>query len=103
MLPHQRLAVFDALMLKAYASDDVHSFTDELEAFQVSFPRRRFRMLLTSGILDEYQKAADKPPQFQLQPIINELNDNGAIVLLIAFAMFGPILQMIETMGGSGI
>ena len=82
MLPHQRLVVFDALMLKAYASHDVHSFPDELEAFQVSFRRRRFRMLVTSGILDEYQKAADKPPQFQLQPVVNELNESGAIVNL---------------------
>ena len=82
MLPHQRLAVFDARMLKAYASHDVHSFPDELEAFQVSLRRRQFRMLLTSGILDEYQKTANKPPQFQLQPVINELNDTGAILNL---------------------
>ena len=78
--PHQRLAVFDGLMLKAYATRDIHSFSDELEAFWVLFRRRRFRMLLTAGILDEYQKTADKRPQFQLQPVINELNDTGAII-----------------------
>jgi len=80
MLPHQRLAVFDALMLKAYASNDAHSFPDEIEAFQVLLRRRRFRMLLATGILDEYQKTADKRPQFQLQPVINEMNDTGAII-----------------------
>ena len=94
MLLHQRLAVFDALMLKAYASNDVRSFSDELEAFQVSFRRRRFGMLLTSGILDEYQKAADNPPQFQLQPVINKLNDTGAIVHLDEYRLSRFLVQL---------
>ena len=78
--PRQRLIVFDALMVKAYASSDSHSFPNELEAFQVSFRRQQLRMLLTSGILDQYQKTADKPPQFQLQPILNALNETGATI-----------------------
>ena len=80
VLPDQRLVVFDALMLKRYASGDANSFPDELEAFQVSFRRRQLRMLLTSGILDPYQKTADKPPQFQLQPVLNALNDKSATI-----------------------
>ena len=77
MLPHQRLVVFDALMLRAYASHDAHSFPAELEAFQVSFRRRRFRMLLTSGILDQYQREAINAPQFLLQPVLSDLNERG--------------------------
>jgi len=80
VLPDQRLVVFDALMLKRYASGDANSFQDELEAFQVPFRRRRFRMLLTTGILDEYQKEADKAPQFQLQPILNTLSETGTTI-----------------------
>ena len=78
--PHQRLVVFDALMLKAYASTDSHSFPDELEAFQVSFRRRRFRILLTDGILDQYQREANNGPQFLLQPVLNALNETGTTI-----------------------
>ncbi len=37
-------------------------------------------MLLTNGILDGYQKVADKPPQFQLQPILNILSESIATI-----------------------
>ena len=80
MLPHQRLAVFDALMLKAYASHDVRSFPDELEAFQVFFRRRRFRMLLTTEILDQYQREANNAPQFLLQPVLSALDERGTTI-----------------------
>lgn len=63
-------------MVKAYASGDSHFFPNELEAFQVSFRQQQIRMLLTSGILDEYQKIADKAPQIQLQPILNTLSES---------------------------
>ena len=68
-----RLVVFDALMLKAYASEDRQTFQWELEAFQILDRRGQFRLLFTRDILSEYQKAADKPPQFQLLPVLNNL------------------------------
>ena len=74
--PH-RLVVFDALMLKAYATSDRDTFPDELAAFQILDRHRQFRILLTRDILAEYQKAANKPPQFQLLPVLNTLNEKG--------------------------
>ena len=71
------LVVFDALRLKAYASADRQAFPDDLEAFQILERRRQFRILFTRDILVEYQKAANKPPQFQLLPVLNTLNEKA--------------------------
>lgn len=78
-VPH-RLVVFDALMFKAYASYDADSFPDEIDAIQVPFRRRQLRMLLTDGILAEYQREANREPQFQLLPLVNDLSDRGVVI-----------------------
>ena len=76
------LVVFNARTLKAYASQDSGSFPNEIEAFQVPLRHRRFRILLTDGLISEYQREANQAPQFQLQPILNTLDDSGLILKL---------------------
>ena len=90
-----RVVVFDSLMFRAYAIDDAHAFPDELAAFQVSFRRRRFRILLTSAILSQYQSEANKAPQFQLLPVLNALEETGVTVFLDEYRIDRSTIELI--------
>jgi hypothetical protein len=72
-----RLVVFDALLLRAYISNDNNRFPDEMAAFRLAFQRRRFRILLTDGILSEYEAESNKFPPFAVQPTLNGLSRQG--------------------------
>ena len=73
------LVVFDALMLRYSILDDRERFFDEVEAVQVAF-RGNFRILITDGILDEYQIESNKFPPFQLQPDLKSLFGGSRII-----------------------
>ena len=69
----RRLVVFDALLFRALVVNDRRLFPDQIEAFTVAFRARRFRVVITEGILDEYQIEARNHPPFQVQPLLDEL------------------------------
>ena len=69
----RRLVVFDALLFRALVVNDRGLFPDEIEAFTVAFRARRFRLVITEGILDEYQIEARNHPPFQVQPLLDGL------------------------------
>ena len=77
-----RLVVFDAHTIRGsiIAGPGVHSV--EAEAIRVLVRSRNLRMLLTDGILDEYQKTSNRVPQFQLQPTLNEIAQTTNAILL---------------------
>lgn len=76
------MAVFDALMIRALIINDRQRFPDEMRAFDTAFQSRRFRMLITRGILDEYQMESNKFPPFrqELQPTIDRLDRSGRVI-----------------------
>ncbi len=77
-----RLVVFDALMLRALIANDDEMFHAELAAFRVAFQGRSFTILLTDGILSQYQVESMKVPQFLPQPIVNRLRRQGRATYL---------------------
>ena len=68
-----RLVVFDAVTVRGLILNDSHEFSDELAAFRVAFRGRRFRLLLTDQIIQEYVTEAVKPPQLPLQGALARL------------------------------
>ena len=74
-----RLVVFNALMLRSLVTNDDEEFHDELAAFRAAFQGRRFRMLLTDGIVSEYLVQSVQVPQFELQPTLNSLSNTGRV------------------------
>lgn len=76
------MAVFDALMIRALIINDRQQFPDEMRAFDTAFQGRRFRMLITRGILDEYLVESNKFPPFrqELQPNIDRLDRLGRVI-----------------------
>ena len=76
----QRLVVFDARALRGLIVNDRRYFPDDLGAFRVAFQSRRFRILLTDGILREYEIESNNPPQFLLQPTLNKLQQQVRII-----------------------
>ena len=74
--------MFDAHMIRALVFNDRTFTPDELTAFDAAFQGRRFRMLTTPSILEEYRKQANIFPPFQQQlvPTIDRLNQLGRIV-----------------------
>ena len=65
-----RLVVFNALMMRGLITNNDDEFNDdefpdELAAFRAAFHGRRFRVLLTDGIVYQYQIESLKAPQFQ--------------------------------------
>lgn len=70
--PH-RLVVFDAHMIRALVVNDRHRFSHELMAFDSALSARRFRSLVTDGILNQYLLESIKPPQFEPVPVLNKL------------------------------
>jgi hypothetical protein len=75
-----RLAVFDALMLRALILEE--GFRDEAAAFRAAFQGRRFRVLLTEGILSQYQVESAREPRFPAQPTLARLASQGRAVFL---------------------
>ena len=73
MVTSRRIAVFDAHMLRGLAINNENIFPDILQAFRIAFQARRFRILITDGILEEYRSEANNVPQFQVQPTLNSL------------------------------
>ena len=67
-------------MLRALIANDNEIFRDELAAFRAAFEGRRFRMLLTDGIVSEYLVQSVQVPQFELQPPLNNLSNAGRAV-----------------------
>jgi len=82
VLAPRRLVVFDALSLRVLAVGDRHLFREELAAFRVAFRGRRFRLLVTDGILAEYQAESNNFPQFLPLPILINLAERGRAVFL---------------------
>ena len=78
----QRLVVFDALMVRALTLNDTAIFPDELAASRIAFRGQRFRVLLTDGIITEYQKASFYSPQIVLQPTLEAIADSGRSLYL---------------------
>jgi len=78
--PGQRLIVFDAFSLRGLALNDGNLFPDELSAFRLAFRGRRFRMLVTDGILREYTAESTNRPQFLPVPTLTRLSDLGRAI-----------------------
>jgi hypothetical protein len=75
-----RLVVFNALMMRALIINDEEQYHRELAAFRLAFRRRRFKFLITEGIIAEYQVAAGESFSIQLQPgLDNHLRQGRAI------------------------
>lgn len=74
--------VFNALMMRALVISDSRLYPDELAAFRACFRTRRFRILLTSNIISEYQKESNKQPQFLPLPVLNGLSERSRAVQL---------------------
>ena len=75
-----RLVVFNALITRALLVNDQELFRDELAAFRVAFQARRFKILVTEGIISEYQADAGASFAIQLQPTLdNHLRRGRAI------------------------
>ena len=66
-----RLVVFNALITRPLLVNDEEIFRDELAAFRVAFRARRFKILVTEGIISEYQADAGALFAIQLQPTLN--------------------------------
>ena len=79
MASSYRLVVFDALMLRALILNDSKRFPDVLAAFRLAFQKRRFRILLTDGILSEYAAESNKFPPFAVQPTLDRLSRQGRV------------------------
>ena len=75
-----RLVVFNALTLRGLVANDETEFHYELAAFRAAFQGRRCRILLTNGIVNEYRLQSMQAPQFQLQPTLNVLLNNGRAI-----------------------
>ena len=73
------LVAFDALMLRYFILGDEDRFFDELESAKIAL-RRNFRILITDGILTEYQIESNKFPPFQLQPNLDRLFGGGVMI-----------------------
>ncbi|MCH8062619.1 MAG: hypothetical protein IH861_08960 [Chloroflexi bacterium] len=56
------LVAFNSLMIKALALNDRSIYPEELDAFSTAFRGQRFKLLITDGILVEYQTEANNPP-----------------------------------------
>lgn len=69
----RRLVVFDAITVRGLILNDSYEFSDELAAFRVAFRGRRFRLLLTDQIIQEYVTESSKPPQYPLQAALARL------------------------------
>jgi predicted nucleic acid-binding protein len=69
-------------MMRALVINDQDIFRDELAAFRVAFRGRRFRILITRGIIAEYQNDVKETFPIQLQPALdNQLRSGRAIYL----------------------
>ena len=77
-----RLVVFDGHTIRGSIIDDPASTSAEADAIRLVVRSTNLRMLLTVGILDEYQKTSDRVPKFQLQPALNEIARGTNAVLL---------------------
>lgn len=82
MLERNRLVVFNGLMLRGLSLNDRNVFPHEIEAFTVAFRGRRFRILLTDGILEEYRQISNEFPPFAFQPTIDRLFRQNRMVHL---------------------
>ena len=69
----RRLIVYDGETLRGRILNEPTIFPDEIAAFRPAYRGRPWRILLTDGILDEYQILSERRPQFQLQPALNTL------------------------------
>ena len=76
----RRLIVFDALLLRALIINDRLIFPNELSAFRLAFRGRRFQILITDGIIREYQAESNRPPQFLPLPTLANLSQSGRVV-----------------------
>ena len=70
---HPRIVVLNGLLLRTLIVNDRRIYADELEALTAAFRGRRFRLLVTDGILDEYLTESRVLPQFQIQPTLDNL------------------------------
>ena len=68
-----RIVAINGLLLRALIINDRRTYADELEALTIIFRGRRFRLLVTRGILDEYRTESQMLPQFQIQPTLDNL------------------------------
>ena len=66
--PTPRLVVFNALVLTALVFNDDELYAEELSALRLAFRGRRFTILITEGIIAEYQDYAGESFGIQLQP-----------------------------------
>ena len=51
--------------------------------------------MLTGGILSEYQREADKAPQFQLLPVLNALEETGVTIYLDEYRIDRSRIELI--------
>ena len=94
MAREYRLVVFNALMLRALILNDNERFPHELAAFRTAFQGRRFGLVLTDGILSEYQIEANKFPPFRLQPTLNTLFGQSRAIRVDEFRLNRSNIQL---------
>ena len=77
-----RLVVFNALMMRALIINDDEQYHDELAAFRIAFQGRRFNLVITEGIISEYQADSRQAFPTRLQPVLNNHLRQGRAVFL---------------------
>ena len=77
-----RLVVFNSLLIRALAPGSAANPNGDIRAFRVAFQARRFRLLITSGIIAEYQSNAGESFAIQLQPTLDNHVRQGRAVFL---------------------
>ncbi len=82
MTTARRIVAFNAHTLRGLIISDENLFPNELQAGRLAFQSRRFPILITDGILFEYETEANKFPPFQLQPTLNRLLGSGRALRL---------------------
>ena len=88
------LVAFNSLMIKALALNDRSIYPEELDAFSTAFRGQRFRLLITDGILVEYQTEANNPPAFLVQPVLNSLASTQRTVYLDEYSLGDVTLEL---------
>ena len=74
-------------MLRALSLNDNQVFPEELAAFRAAFRNRRFRILITDGILSQYLIESIRPPRFNPQRTLDNLYNDGRAIYFDEYSL----------------
>jgi predicted nucleic acid-binding protein len=89
-----RLVVFNAHMTRALIINDDERHHRELAAFRLAFQARRFKLLITQGIIAEYQMASGESFSVQLQPELDNHLRRGRAIYLEESGLSRPFIEL---------